>query len=197
MGKNKHFRQFSQIPYAQRVQARRRAEIAAAREDAASRMLMGMMLALHETEGCGFVRLDRFGVHAVELIKEFYADRELCEDQLRRRLATLGIELERYAAAPPPSRRLGDVSQAEAQDAAMVAMLVGIVSCNDVLGLGADRLSRVTEATSRILMEYGHNAEAAAKYEEQLRSIGFVIVNGHVFKLEDADGKAVRNRGKD
>lgn len=193
MAKNKKMRrQLNQLPYAQRIQIRRRCEIAAEREAAATRMLMGILCALHRNEKMGFVRLNRFGEHVMELIMEFYGDRELNEDRLRRRLATLGIELERYAVPPPSSMRLDDVLQSESQDAAMVAMLVSLVAANDVAGLGADRLSRLSEKTSDVLRDMAEHPEKIPEYEAALQKIGFIVRDGKMYKYQTEDGRPVK-----
>lgn len=186
-------RQFSQLPYALRLQIRRRSEIAAERESAATQMMMAFLEALHDNEKLGFLRLHRYGSHAMELIREFYTDRELNEDRLRRRLATLNIELERYAAPAPQSRRLDDVVQAERQDAAMVAMLVGLVAANDTLRMGADRLADLTERISQILQECASSPEQAKAHTAVIEKLGFLVKDDRVLFMLDADGNPVKS----
>lgn len=84
-------REFSQIPYVQRLQIRKNAETAAQREDAAIVALMVACVALNDTEGLGYIRLSRFAKRCSELLDLFYRNRELEEAHLHQRLRQLGF----------------------------------------------------------------------------------------------------------
>lgn len=80
-----------QLPYAQELQQRKLAEMQAAAEKAAQTALKLACVALNDTEGLGFYRISRFSVHLMELVDEYYADPELGECQLNRRLEQMGF----------------------------------------------------------------------------------------------------------
>ena len=106
----------SQIPYAQRLQIRKAAEIKAQREDAVNTALKIACVSLNDTEGLGFVRLCRFATHLMELVDEYWEDPEVGEHHLNQRLESMGFQISevgRMQAMEMPDgtyRKLGDVS---------------------------------------------------------------------------------------
>lgn len=79
-------------PYAVQLLAAKQKLIEDEREDAAKTVMKLACVALNDTEGLGLKRLARFAKRVGELVTEFYADREQGEDQLRRRLESMGFE---------------------------------------------------------------------------------------------------------
>lgn len=81
------------LPYAVELQLRKQAEISAEAERRAQIALKCACVALNDTEGLGYLRLSKFGVHLREIIDEYYSDVELGEMRLNRRLEQLGFEI--------------------------------------------------------------------------------------------------------
>ena len=81
------------VPYAVELQMKRRAEILAEAERRAVTALKCATVALNDTEGVGFVRLARFGLHLREIINEYYDDVELGEMRLNRRCEQMGFKI--------------------------------------------------------------------------------------------------------
>ena len=86
-------RQVPQVPYAVELQVRRQQAIADEAERRAQIALKCACVALNDTEGLGYMRLAKFGVHLRELIDEYYSDVELGEMRLNRRLEQLGFDI--------------------------------------------------------------------------------------------------------
>lgn len=82
---------FSQIPYAQRLQIRKSAEIRAAKEEALSIVMRISYVALNDTEGMGFLSLNRFAKRLAELVTEYYTDPEVQDVHLNQRLEEMGF----------------------------------------------------------------------------------------------------------
>lgn len=80
------------IPYSQRMAMERWETIRDEREDAAITSLRLACVALNDTEGLGYKRICKFAVRCTQLHKEYYADRELGELHLNRRLAAIGFD---------------------------------------------------------------------------------------------------------
>ena len=79
------------VPYAVQLQEQKRRLIEDNREDAARTVMKLACVALNDTEGLGLKRLARFAQRTMELVQEYYADAEQGEDQLRRRLESMGF----------------------------------------------------------------------------------------------------------
>lgn len=79
------------IPYAQRLQLQRRAEIVANREEAARVSLQPACIALNDLEGMGYTRLCRFADRVKALIDEYYEDQEVGAAHMARRLEQMGF----------------------------------------------------------------------------------------------------------
>jgi hypothetical protein len=94
MNKKKKF-QRSDIPYKDRLLMRKHQEIAAHREDAARIALKIACVALNDTEGLGFIRINRFADRLHELLREYYADPDLEEVHLNTRLEQMGFLINR------------------------------------------------------------------------------------------------------
>lgn len=82
-----------QVPYAVELQMRRQQAISDEAERRAQIALKCACVALNDTEGLGYMRLAKFGVHLRELIDEYYSDIELGEMRLNRRLEQLSFKI--------------------------------------------------------------------------------------------------------
>ena len=94
MSKKKNIMQRSDIPYAERIQLQKRAEIRAHRDEAARIALQVSCVALNDTEGLGYQRLTRFAKRVAELIDEYYEDPEVQDYHLQQRLEQMGFIIE-------------------------------------------------------------------------------------------------------
>ncbi len=81
----------AQLPYAVQLLLAKQKQIEDEREDAARTVMKLACVALNDTEGLGLIRLTRFAKRVGELVTEYYADPEQGEDQLRRRLESMGF----------------------------------------------------------------------------------------------------------
>lgn len=81
----------SNIPYVQRMQAQKIAEITYHRNDAARIAMQVACVALNNTEGLGYLRLSRFAREVDKLLNEYYEDPVMGEAHLYRRLEQLGF----------------------------------------------------------------------------------------------------------
>jgi hypothetical protein len=91
--KNKGIMGRTDIPLAQRMQMQRMADIAHNRDEAARIALHISCVALNDTEGLGYSRLCRFARHLKKLIDEYYADPEVGEVHLNKRLEQMGFRV--------------------------------------------------------------------------------------------------------
>lgn len=81
----------SEIPYAQRLQMQKFANIAAHRDEAAMIAMQIACVALNDTEGLGYQRLSRFAKRQQILTREYYSDPEVGAAHLATRLQQLGF----------------------------------------------------------------------------------------------------------
>lgn len=93
-GAKQQIMQRTDIPYAQRLQMKKQAQIAAHRDDAAMVALQIACIALNDTEHLGYVRISRFAKHLQELLEEFYSDRVVGEAHVAARLREMGFVVE-------------------------------------------------------------------------------------------------------
>jgi hypothetical protein len=81
------------LTYAQELQIRRQVAISVEAERRAMVALKCACVALNDTEGLGFVRLSKFGLHLREIIDDYYKDPEVGDCQLNRRLEQMGFKI--------------------------------------------------------------------------------------------------------
>lgn len=89
---SRHIR--SDIPYKDRLLLERYRSIRDHRDDAARVALKCACVALNNTEGLGYARLIRFARELEGLIAEYYADPEIGEAHLNKRLGSIGFLIE-------------------------------------------------------------------------------------------------------
>lgn len=85
-------------------------------------------------------------------------------------------------------------------DAAKVALQVACVALNDTECLGYQRLSKFAKRLQELLHEYYADPEVGeAHLHQRLEQLGFKIVNGRMFAVEDAEGNIIPTKmlGKD
>lgn len=92
---SKRDRQFSQLPYVQRVAIRKASQIQAEREDAALNAVKVFLVTLADVHGYGLKRLAEVAGPCEKNLIEFYSDRERMEYHLDRRLEEIGFVIER------------------------------------------------------------------------------------------------------
>lgn len=77
-------------------------------------------------------------------------------------------------------------------DAAKVALQVACVALNDTEGLGYQRLSKFAKRLQELLHEYYEDPDVGEDHLlRRLEQLGFKIVNGRMFAVEDAEGNIV------
>lgn len=182
----------SDIPFAQRMAMQHRSDIAVNREHAAKIAMFCMSVAMHELEGIGYKRLVTFSSEFMDNIHEFYEDRDVGMDRAKRRLEQNGIQISgEFFVAP---RKEGQ-SQCEWEidnhrlQSSQVALLCGTVTMNDVFGFGQERLERITARGRELSERYAKEGEAFLL--EEMRKIGFPVVNGKVIAYMDDDGNPI------
>lgn len=89
---SRHIR--SDIPYKDRLLLDKYRSIKEHRDDAARVALKCACVALNNTEGLGYVRLIRFANELEGLIAEYYADPEIGDSHLNKRLESIGFEID-------------------------------------------------------------------------------------------------------
>jgi hypothetical protein len=77
-------------------------------------------------------------------------------------------------------------------EAARIALQIACVALNDTEGLGYQRLSRFAKRLQQLVAEYYQDTEVGdAHLKTRLEQLGFLVVDGHMFAAEDAQGKVV------
>ena len=83
------------------------------------------------------------------------------------------------------------------EDAARIAQLIACVALNDTEGLGYIRLNRFAKRCQELSEEYYHSGDPEVQEEHlytRLRQLGFIVENGHIYAIEDENGKAVTKK---
>ena len=77
-------------------------------------------------------------------------------------------------------------------EAARIAMMVACVSLNDTEGLGYKRLCRFAKHFQEQIQEYYSDTEVGeAHLKTRLEQMGFAVVDGKLYCVEDPDGNSV------
>ncbi len=72
-------------------------------------------------------------------------------------------------------------------EAAMVALQIACVALNDTEGLGYKRLSVFAKRLQELVAEYYEDPEVgAAHLKTRLEQLGFLVKDGHMFCMKDA-----------
>ena len=80
-------------------------------------------------------------------------------------------------------------------DAAKIALQVACVALNDTEGLGYVRLSRFAKRVQELIREFYDDREVQEVHlQQRLRELGFTVVDGRMFCIEDTDGKIVKKK---
>lgn len=182
----------SDIPFAQRMAMQHRSDIVVNREHAAKIAMFCMSVAMHELEGIGYKRLVGFSVQFVENIREFYEDPEVGMDRTKRRLEQNGIRISgEFFIAPRQEgqrQRQWEIDNNRLQ-ASQIALLCGTVTMNDVFGFGRERLERITARGRELSERYAKEGEQFLL--DEMKKIGFPVVNGKVIAYMDDDGSPI------
>lgn len=189
--KNKGFMGRSDIPFAQRMQLQRQAEIVSIRNQAAKVAMFCRSVALHDVEGIGYKRLVRFSLHFKKVIDEFYEDVEVGMAHAAQRLAQMGrpISGELFTVEPDGRSKRVTEKQNNALQAAQIALICADIAMNDEFGFGQERQDRVAAYSEQVASRY--NKEGEGFLLKEMEKIGFVIVDGEARAFLDDDGQPV------
>ena len=81
---------------------------------------------------------------------------------------------------------------AHRDDAHLVELKLSLLALNECEGMGCMRLSRYAKLMGRNREEYYSDPEYySAKLDEQVRKLGFVVVDGRLVCIMDEDGKVI------
>lgn len=73
-------------------------------------------------------------------------------------------------------------------EAAMIALQIACVALNDTEGLGYKRLSVFAKRLQELVAEYYQDPDVgAAHLKTRLEQLGFIVKNGHMFCVENAE----------
>ena len=80
-------------------------------------------------------------------------------------------------------------------DAAKVALQIACVALNDTEGLGYQRLTKFAARVQELSKEYYEDTEVGdAHLEQRLSQLGFLVENGHIFSVENEEGKLINSK---
>lgn len=185
----------SDIPYAQRLAMQHHDDIVVIRDHAAKISMYCMSVAMHDLEGIAYTRLVRFSLRFKEIVDEFYEDPELGMAHAKHRMEQFGMpisgEFFHYVKLPGLSKRTQELNDHSLQ-AAQIALICGAIAMNDEFGFGQERQTRISERVNELSDRY--NREGEKFLLDEMKKIGFPIVNGNVMAYVDGDMKAVHPR---
>lgn len=192
--KKKSLMNRSDIPYAQRMAMKHRADIEYNRERSARNYMYCLCIAIHDVEGVGYKGLVRFSLHFMDLIREFYEDIELSMSRVKRRLAQHGIDVsgEFFSVKLPNATAKEQEIYSNSMQAVQVAQLVGAVAMNDVFGYSQMRQMRIGEAVDKLTARYAKEGEGFLL--EAMAEIGFKVEGNIVRAFIENDGTPVTVR---
>ena len=181
----------SDIPYAQRLKARNTGDIVACRNHSAKIVMFCTSIALHELEGIGYKRLTNYSLYYKTIVDEFYEDIEVGMAHTKQRMEQMGMAIsgEFYAVDPTGLSKREHTLHTHSVQASQIAQLCNAIAMNDFFGFGHDRQLRIMGRTGALTKLYATEGEGFLL--EEMRKIGFPIVNGTVVAYADEDGKAV------
>jgi hypothetical protein len=181
----------SDIPYAQRMAMQHRSDIVVNREHFAKIIMFCMSVSMHQTEGIGYKRLVIYSHHFKELIDEFYADPEVGMAHVVQRMEQIGMPIsgEIYAVEVPGLTKRDQQIHDHSMQAAQVAQFIATIAMNDVFGYAHVPLTRIAERASELAKRYKKEGEQFLL--DEMKEIGFPVVNGKVLAYMDEDGKPI------
>lgn len=188
MSKRKGILGRSELPFAQRLQIKRHAEIVAIREQAAKAVMFCDCVALHDIEGIAYKRLTRYALHFKEINDEFYADPIVGMAHAKQRLAQHGIDISDEVFQLAGNDRRTE-QRNHALEAGQIALICAAIAKNDVFGFAKERQDRVAARTHELTMRYSD--EGITFLLEEMARIGFTVENGEVRCFVDDDGNAL------
>ena len=181
----------SDIPLAQRLQMQRNADIVGIRQQSAKAIMFCTSVALHELEGIGYKLLVKFALRFKEINDEFYEDPVVGMVHAKHRMQDMGMPISGELFTVPSGGRNAQLQNHSLQ-ASQIAQICGAIAMNDVLKLGKTRQFRVSERVNELSARYA--LEGMDFLLEQMRKIGFVVVDGEVRAWLDDDGKPVTQK---
>ena len=187
--RNKGIMDRRDIPFAQRLQMQRKAQIIHNREQAAKAVMFCQSVALHRLEGIGFKRLVRFALHFKKVNDEFYEDPVVGMAHAKARMEQLGMPISGELFTVTGKNKLETEMENHALQAAQIALICGAITMNDEFGFGKERQERVSALTKELTARYAR--EGIDFLLEELEQIGFVIVAGEARAWLDDEGNAL------
>jgi hypothetical protein len=181
----------SDIPFAQRMAMQHRSDIVVNREHSAKIIMFCMSVAMHQVEGIGYKRLVIYSHHFKELIDEYYEDPEVGMAHVVQRMEQMGMPIsgELYAVEVPGLTRKEQQIHDHAMQAAQVALIIGAIAMHDVFGFAKERQTRISERVTDLTNRYKKEGELFLL--DEMKKIGFPVVNGKVLAYMDEDGKPI------
>lgn len=181
----------SDIPFSQRIRLQQHSDIVVSREHAAKVAMYCMSVAMHEIKGVGYKRLIRYHHRYMDYDREFYQDVDVGMAHAKTRMEQMGMPISGEFFTDKVeglSKRAQEVRDNTLQST-QAALIIGAIAMNDEFGFGQDVQLRIQDRTMELAERYGR--EGVAFLLEELKKIGFEIVNGTVCAYLDADGNAV------
>ena len=181
----------SDIPYAQRLAMKHQANIVVNRDHAAKIVMYCESIAMHELEGIGYKRLVRYSQHFKRVVDEFYEDPELGMAHAVRYMEQIGMPIsgEYYTIEREGrSKREQDIDSHRLQ-ASQIALICGAITMNAEFGFGQERQTRISNRVTELTDRYLKEGEQFLL--DEMKKIGFPVVNGNVMACTDEDGNAV------
>ena len=184
----------SDIPFVLRSQYKHQAKVNHWREYSARVVLYGMSIALHRVKNVGYRRLIRFSQVYEQNENEIYEDGVevgLVKAKKRMDEMRLGISGELYA-VPDVGGTIRDQDVAnQSSEATQVALTAAAITMNDVFGYGETVQIQIHDEFSAVMAEYGKAGKGMKYLLDEMKKIGFAIVNGKAVFYLDEEGKTL------
>lgn len=181
----------SDIPFVQRIQMQHRSDVVFNREQAAKVTMFCMSVAMYEIKRVAYKRLVRFHNRYMEYEREFYQDPEVGMAHAKTRMEQIGMPISGEFFTEKVeglTARKQDVHD-NALQAIQVALTVGAIAMNDEFGFGQEVQFRISERVTELSDRY--KKEGIQFLLDEMKKIGFDVVNGTVRAYMDENGNAV------
>ena len=181
----------SDIPYAQRMAMKLQHDIVANREHSAKITLFCMSISMNRIYGIGYKRLVRFSHTFKTINDEFYDDVEIGMAHAKRRMEQIGMPIsgEFFAVDFSGKSKREQTIAGHSLHAVQVALICGTIAMNEEFGFGKDKLTKVHEMVNELTARYAKEGEGFLL--EEMRKLGFIIIDNTVICCVDQDNKPV------
>ncbi len=182
----------SDIPFAQRIAMQHMSDVKFNRDQSAQIAMFCTSIALHEVAGIGYKRLVKYSLHFKDIVDEFYDDDlDVSMSHAKHRMEQIGMPIsgEFFSVDPTGlSRKQAEMENHKLQ-ATQIALICGAIAMHDEFGFAQERQTRISNRVTELTGRY---AKEGKKFLlDEMKKIGFKIVNGTVCAYMDDDGKAV------